>query len=345
MLKGHSFREFQQYVIPLLDGRHTVEEIARETSAVFRPEDLTAGLQLLADQNLLEDAADDVTTTDAAALEPQLNFFYEVSGNPRQLQERLLAATVSIFGLAGTGASVALALAAARVGTLRCFDSLPVSAADPYLSLSFRVADIGSPRVDAVLRRIESTAPGVHAIAQPLSDSDDQIAQAIRGSDFVICCLDAGQSSLIYKLNRACLRERIRWTSCSTSGMEVIVGPTVQPMVTACYMCYRMRAVACAENPEREFAFQRMLDRRKKDDSSHRENLTFATGIAANVLGLEVLKELSGLLPPATIGQVLVIDLVELTLTKHVVLRKPWCPACFGRTEGANADSSRPAGA
>jgi adenylyltransferase/sulfurtransferase len=240
---------------------------------------------------------------------------------------------------------VALALAAARVGTLRCFDSLPVAVADPYLSPCFRAADIGSPRVDAVLRRIESTGPAVHMIAQPLVDSDDQIAEAIRGSDFVICCLDAGQSSLIYKLNRACLRERIRWTSCSTSGMEVIVGPTVQPAVTACYMCYRMRAVACAENPEREFAFQRMLDRRKKDDSSHRENLTFATGIAANFLGLEVLKELSGLLPPATIGRVLVIDLVELTMTNHVVLRKPWCPACFGRIEGANAGSSQSAGA
>src|SRR3954451_17602635 len=57
-IKGHSFREFQQYVIPLLDGRHTLEDIQAEVADAFRPEDLEAGLQVLADQGLLEEALD-----------------------------------------------------------------------------------------------------------------------------------------------------------------------------------------------------------------------------------------------------------------------------------------------
>jgi len=330
-LKGHLFREFHQYVVPLLDGRHSFEEIATEVADLFQPEDLEAGLQLLADQNLLEDAANTAIRPDtAAAIQPQLNFFHEVSSDPRQAQEKLLQATVSVLGLAGAGASVALALAAARTGTVRCIDSLAVAPTDPYLSPAFSLCDVGQARADVVARRIRSSAPEVHAIANaaPL-ESDADFADAIRGSDFVVCCIDPGQSALAYKLNRACLQEKIVWTSCSATGLEVIVGPTVRPFETACYLCYRMRAVACTEEPEDEFSFQRMMDRRKQDDSGRRENLTFATGIAANLLGLEALKYVSGIMPGSTTGRIAVINLVDLALTKHVVLRKPWCPACF----------------
>src|ERR1043166_8357087 len=34
-LKGHSFREFEQRVIPLLDGRHTVAEIEQQVADAF----------------------------------------------------------------------------------------------------------------------------------------------------------------------------------------------------------------------------------------------------------------------------------------------------------------------
>jgi hypothetical protein len=60
-----------------------------------------------------------------------------------------------------------------------------------------------------------------------------------------------------------------------------------------------------------------------------RENLNFAAGLAAHLLGLEVLKQVSGVLPSPTVGRIAVFDLVELSIKKHVVLRKPWCPACF----------------
>jgi adenylyltransferase/sulfurtransferase len=317
--------------VPLLDGRHSFDEIAAEVADVFRPEDLEAGLQLLADQNLLEDAAAVPVAPDTeAAIQPQLNFFHEVSADARQTQEKLLQATVGVLGLAGAGASLALALSAMRVGTVRCIDSLAVAPADPYLSPAFSLSDVGRPRAEAVAQRIRSTAPEVRAIANaaPL-ESDADVADAVRGSDFVVCCIDPGQSALAYKMNRACLQEKIVWTSCSATGMEVIVGPTVRPFETACYLCYKMRAVACAEEPEDDFSFQRMLDQRKQDDSGRRENLTFATGIAANFLGLEALKYITGIMPGSTTGRIAVINLVDLTMTKHVVLRKPWCPACF----------------
>jgi len=95
-----------------------------------------------------------------------------------------------------------------------------------------------------------------------------------------------------------------------------------------------MRSVACAGNPEDAYAYERFLDRRKHDDSGRRENLVFGAGLAANFLGVEIIKELTGLAEPSLVGRILTIRLTDLTIEKHLVLRKPWCPACFGPQQG-----------
>jgi bacteriocin biosynthesis cyclodehydratase domain-containing protein len=330
-LKGHSFREFQQLVIPLLDGRHTVPEIEARVAEVFAPRDLEAGLQLLANHNLLQDAgAEGIADETVTRLAPQLNFFHELDMNAEEIQARLMRSTVTVLGMGGSGAGVVQALAAAGVGHLRCVDALPVSRTDTYLSPMFCLADAGELRTAAVARKIAESAPGVEVTTHTqVPEKDDDVLALIDGSDFVINCLDQGQSSLIYKLNRACLKANIRWTSCAPAGTEVVIGPTVVPFETACYLCYKMRTVACAGNPEDEFAFESFLDRRKQDDSARRENLVFGVGLAANLLSLEAVKVLSGNLSPSAKGKIVVFDLLSLESSKHVVLRKPWCPACF----------------
>ena len=342
-LKGRSFREFHQRVVPLLDGEHTLAEIEAEVADVFDPADLEESLALLAEHRLLEDAA--TSTIPAAArarLAPQLGFFHEVSPAPAELQDRLTRASVTILGLGGAGAHAAVALAAAGVGTLRCVDTAATGPADPYLAGAFAGADVGTPRVEAVRRRIGAVAPEVTVATSdaPLA-TDDDVQAAVAGSDLVLCCVDPAQVSLAYKLNRVALRTGIRWSSCATSALRVVVGPTVYPGETACYLCYKMRAVAGADNPEDEFAFQRFLDGRKADDSGRRENLVFAAGIAGHSLGLEALKVLTGAFAPSARGSILVVDMLDLSATRHVVLRKPWCPACAA-SGGGSAPTSAP---
>jgi molybdopterin-synthase adenylyltransferase len=118
-------------------------------------------------------------------------------------------------------------------------------------------------------------------------------------------------------------------------GGEVVVGPAFHPGTGACYMCYRMRAVACAGNPEEAFAFERYLDRRKADDSGVRESLVFATSLAAGLLGVETLKELTGFAEPSLVSRLLTISLHDLRVQRHAVLQKPWCPVCFERGDGS----------
>ena len=336
-LKGHSFREFERRVIPLLDGEHTVEDIGRNVEDVFALDDLAAGLDLLVSQNLLEDGpVHQPDSGPASRLAPQFNFFHEIGLDISETQRRLRAAKLTVFGLSGAGAGLVESLAATGVGTIRCVDKLSVSAADVYLSSSFKESDVGLARSHVIERSLAESSPATKL--EIVSDdllSDEAVASAIEGSDFVVTCLDIGQSSLIYKVNRACLKMGIRWSSCALSGSEVMVGPTVHPYSTPCYLCYKMRTVACAGNPEDAFAFEKVLDRRKQDDSSQRENLVFGAGIAANMLALEALREIIGLTPVPTQGKVVIFDLLDMSSSKHVVLRKPWCPACFSSTSRA----------
>ncbi len=182
-----------------------------------------------------------------------------------------------------------------------------------------------------VCRNATALVPAVKASphTEPI-ETDDTLLRMIAGSDFAIGCLDQSMSNGMYRLNRACLQAGIRWTAGSVSAFEGIVGPTVTPFETACYLCYRMRAVACTENPEEEFAHLRLLDRRKRDDSGRRENLVFGAAVVGNLLALEAFRALLGL-PTAASGRILVCDFMESTWQKHVVLRKPWCPACFAK--------------
>lgn len=346
-IKGHSFREFEQYVIPLLDGRHTFQEIADNVADVFDAEDLAAGLRLLAEQHLLIETDDGTPPAQSPdPLAPQRNFFYEMNANPQDVQSRLWKATVTIFGLGNAGASTAIALAAARVGHLRCVDFMAVGGADTHLSNAFSQADAGQLRASVVAQRIAAKAPEVSVIAHTEKpENDDNVLALVDGSDLVINCLDAGESSLIYKLNRVCLRAKIKWTSCALSGPEIIVGPTVHPAETACYLCYKMRSVACAGNPEDEFAFESFLDHRKSDDSARHENLVSGVELAAGLVSLEAIKSLSGVIAPSAVGKIVVFNLLDLTSTKHVVLRKPWCPACFKTPVQARETPEMAAGA
>jgi molybdopterin-synthase adenylyltransferase len=338
-LRGHSFREFVQVVAPLLDGKHTVEQIEEEVADLFKPEDLRACLEMLGTHGLLEDAElSPVAPVVEEFLRPQMNVFHELSTDPEQSLMRLMQAKVAIFGLHGLGASCALGLAGSGVGSLVCVDAGKVSATDAYFSPAYRATDGGLSRVDVVGQRIEAISKHTKYIPYVNElESDEDVRRIVEGCDFVRNCLDEGQISLAYKLNRVCLSLGVRFTTIQASGVEVTLGPTVEPKHTACFMCYKMRSVACADNPEAEFAFQGFLDRRRQDDSHRHANLSFGVNIAAQLAGVETLKVLTGLPGTSARGRIHVLNLLDMSMQTHLVLRKPWCPACLVSWEDKNA--------
>lgn len=333
-LKGHLFREFNRRVRPLLDGTHTMEEIFLETADVFSADDLTSALDMLAGQGVLvEGATPDLSAEVADRLTPQLNYFHEMTNGGRPLQARLASATVAVIGLGGAGAMTALGLAAAGIGRLRCIDAQAVTAPDVYLSPFLQTGNVGQKRADIFKTHVQSSAPQVDVTAstQPI-DTEDEIWRAIDGADFVVSCLDEGMLNLAYKLNRVCLRHRVPWMCVALDGTDVVVGPSFNPPHGPCYMCYRMRALACTGNPEGSFVVERHLDRMKADLSHRREGLVFGAGIAANMAGLEVVNALTGASQTSLSGRLVTVSLQDFRTQKHTVLKKPQCPSCMNET-------------
>jgi molybdopterin-synthase adenylyltransferase len=331
-LKGFAFREFCERVVPLLDGSRSLEEIQASTADVFRPGDLADCLTLLAGQGIVVEGGERGGDDELRA--PQLNLFRELAPGADP-QGRLAAATVALIGLGGAGQAVATALAAAGVGELRCLDPLPVTHADVYYAPFLGRDAVGAGRAARAAALVGAAAPDtrVTASAAELAEEAD-VAAAIAGADYVACCLDAAQSNLIFKLNRACLAAGIPWISCALAGPELVVGPAVSPGRSACYLCYRMRTVACAGDPQDAFAYERYLDRQRSDGSGQRENLVFAASIAGNLVALEVMKALTGLAEPSLVGRLWTLRLTDLVTERHSVLRMPGCPACSETARG-----------
>ena len=62
-----------------------------------------------------------------------------------------------------------------------------------------------------------------------------------------------------------------------------------------------------------------------------------AVTTAANLLALEAVKQLTGVLPALTRGRVVVINLLDMSSSTQLVLRKPWCPACWDHKPSGEA--------
>jgi bacteriocin biosynthesis cyclodehydratase domain-containing protein len=330
VVRGRSFGTFVDRVVPLLDGEHTLEDIQDEVADVFAADDVAASVSLLR-QNLVVEDAEEITLPSEAKerLAPQLNYLRQTSADPAATLDALRGATVTVVGLGAIGVVAATALAASGVGHVRCVDGATVSPADPYLSQLFDVDEVGLRRAEVVQEKIRSVSPATstEAVVVELAD-DDRLPAAIEGSSFVLGCLDPGQSSITRALNRACLAQSTPWSGGTASALEGVVGPTVLPFETACYLCYEGRLVAAADDPAVTLAGLREQERRPEDLSRHRESLAFGAGVVGNLLALECFKALVGA-RPSTAGRIHTIDFATVTMRRHVVLRKPWCPACF----------------
>ncbi|ABL72261.1 hypothetical protein EO213_21370 [Paracoccus denitrificans] len=331
-LKGHSFREFSREVVPLLDGRTGIDRICDEVADIFAREDLEAALEMLGGQGVVVEGGGADAAALPAGLQPQLAWLSEAAPEGRAAQRHLTAARVVLFGGGGPGAAAARGLAAAGIGELLIVDPAEVGASDSYFSPLFRPGDAGSLRAEALADALAELAPDCRIRTRTTRpDSPQDIAALIEGAAMVLCCLDAGELNLALKLNRACRDLGMRWLAGGMEGLDLVVGPGFSgDPDAACYMCWRMREVACAANPQARFALERHLDRLRRDLSARRENLAMGADIVGGMMAAEAVAVLTGAGEPALDGRFLVVELPGLRQEKHGVLRKPGCPVCGG---------------
>ena len=247
--------------------------------------------------------------------------------------------TIAVVGLQGAGSIAASSLAAIGVGRLLCIDPYPVTCEDALLSPLFQQRDAGVLRADVVAARIadfkESSAT---AISRPV-ESDADLTAVLGDSTFAIA-VDPPGAVLPYRLNRVAMRTGLRWTAGHSSAFEAVLGPTIYPGETGCYVCYKMRTVACKDDPATEFASLQSGDRQNRDDNANRKQTSAAESLLGQMLALEALKAITGLGASAK-GAIVTVDTLSLTSRRHAVLQVPSCPICGCRTSSGNVSERR----
>ncbi len=188
----------------------------------------------------------------------------EASGPTAGTRRRLAGLRVAVFGLEGPGAHAAALLASWGIGSLLLVDPYPCERGNLPLTPLGPDA-LGLPRELAVQRALEAGGGGAPAEASRLpAVTRDSVHALARDCQLLLGCFDTGFASATHWLNSASLRWRVPAMYAQLDGRGALVGPLVLPGRTACYLCWRMRLVACAKDFSAAMAREELLARQRR---------------------------------------------------------------------------------
>ncbi|MDM3844875.1 MAG: TOMM precursor leader peptide-binding protein [Aphanizomenon gracile PMC644.10] len=335
-VQGQALHNVEKIVLPLLDGDRTIGEIRDAIGEQLTDSSLNQCLEFLMDNRLVEESWEDRDDLDShGCLLPQISLYHELGFNQKDAQKHLANARIAVFGLGGSGLIAAINLATAGIGFVRLCDDACILPADSLLSGS-GLNKIGAFRGVEAARQIEAIGgiTRTEIITDALND-DATINPLLEDVDLVIVATDAVSVNLAYRLNRLCLKMQRPLLPGGAAGIEGNVGPLVFAKDGPCYLCYRMRSMACSKFPEAELAVEQLLNRERRSQPRLRENLPIGQMLVGSYMALDAVKMMLGL-PMATDGKLLHIDLLSTKLTHNVVLKKPGCPHCSGKQVTGN---------
>ncbi|HMY98389.1 MAG TPA: TOMM precursor leader peptide-binding protein [Burkholderiaceae bacterium] len=308
-------------VVPLLESPRALQEI-QNSLADLPGNILQERLDELVKARVLEIS---LTREERIASSPFDLFFENIGTDSAQVAKQLSSSCVAIFGLEGPGAWLALHLA--RLGVeLVLADPFPTDEADTLL-----MPPTGNSRLAT---RQEDVAQLV-AVAAPFCKvttggtlSKEEVAKIAEKSTLLVSCFDRGFETTHHWVNRAAVGSGVPALFCSISTHISVLGPGVIPGQTACYMCYRMRRVACEENYDEAMAYERFLNERRKPSLSRRPMAPFLASQVGSVLASEVVKMLGLGMPMSVSGRIVEYDSLTLQSEFHAVSQQPDCPIC-----------------
>jgi bacteriocin biosynthesis cyclodehydratase domain-containing protein len=153
-------------------------------------------------------------------------------------------------------------------------------------------------------------------------------ADLVADSQLVVISVDRAMSAARHWINRAALDAGIPSIYADVHGHRAELGPLVLPGEGPCYMCWRMRAMACEDDFASAVAWEKHLDSVRAPPAAERPVLPSLPPWIAGVLGHEALAATLGIARPRLAGAVLTIDGRELTQRLDRVIRRPDCRAC-----------------
>lgn len=325
-VEGNSASFLAERVVPLLGECRSLDELSKRIPDLEQ-EELKRALDALVDARALE-RLDSVEPRD-----PHSAFFRGLGVPPESARERLQSATVAVFGLEAHGAHLAVALSRLGLGNCVLADPFPLLEAD--LPLMPEVAGThGVTRQQAVADAIAKVAPATQ-IRLAGAMSRESVQALVEGASVLVGCFDRGYETAQHWINRAAVAARIPAVYAEIGTHLAIAGPTVLPGQTACYMCYRMRRVACEENYDEAMAYERFVNARNSPGLSARAAAPSLPPYLSSLLTSEIVKLVVLGLPSSLAGRILEFDALTLESSFHAILRQPECPVCAEKKKQA----------
>ena len=311
--------------------------------AVVEPIELWRALQQLLAAGVAHvyAAPAELTTVDPT-LAPLLFLLDAMHVSRAAALERLADSRIAIVGLEGVGAHLALLLARCNVRRFNLIDPFACQPGNLTLLPVGAPCSLGQPRQELVATALRASAADPAALdirLGPVSLTAETLGAALDGCDFVASCFDRGFAASHYWVNRYALRAAIPAVFVALEGHLGWAGPLSLAGKTACYTCYRRRAIACEPDSTAALAHEVVLDRQKSPQLHQRAVLPALAPQLAGMLATATLQTLLGLEQPTLAGQVAVCDALAPSITLCPILQQPDCPDCGG---GAGPDPALP---
>jgi len=156
--------------------------------------------------------------------------------SPYHHQLRLKESSVTVLGLGGTGASVALSLVGMGVGRVQVADFDTVELSNLNRQLLYTEHDLGRPKVAAAVDRLRAlnSSVEVSGIEARIGCRED-VASLMRDCDLFLMCADSPPEIRLWA-NDAALQTRTPWLLSCYAGPTAVVGLFV-PFETPCLQC------------------------------------------------------------------------------------------------------------
>jgi ribosomal protein S12 methylthiotransferase accessory factor len=326
-LDGKSAVFFTESILPLLDGTRTPGDVATTIGGIDE-NDIANHLVDLADAGVL--IYDKTPRNSDGPSSLFVGEFVETLGVDKLAAvERLAAMRVVIVGLPDIGALLADQLAAFGIGHLTLIDPYPLRHGDQAFMAGLSKSEINEPRGDVIARSLQTRWPEVSIKAISTAPLDyNMVEAAAEGADFLFGTFAPDLPVVQQWVNRAAHTFRVPALFAQVNGIHSLIGPLVLPEETACFMCWRMRHLACANDFNDAMAFEEYQDARRTPPLSPSPGLPSIVQTAAGILSTEFLKTALALGQTFLADAVSDYDALKAVWNRHPFLHRPDCPIC-----------------
>jgi bacteriocin biosynthesis cyclodehydratase domain-containing protein len=300
-------------LLPLLNGRHTVDEIIGKLESVAPAEVIEGALQKLEQSMIVEDAAvkmeeDQFSPEEVLRFQSQMRFFAAVTewGGEFVYQKALRDGGVSIIGSGELAARIAAECAGTGIGRVvgvNLNGAAPNVSGNGHASGAYHA--LGLEDLESIEKYVASDAPPVLVLA-----------------------VDRPEPELVDRVNQISQDLNIPLFFAQLNGTEGIVGPFVMPGKTACLKCYHLRTIRNLDFYVEYCSWEKWIGDEGGSSRAPAGSIGPFTAIVASIAALEIVKRLTGFHEPDLFGKFMTINALTMEFITHPLLRVPRCPSC-----------------